>query len=43
MDHNVTNTHTMVSDIHHIIVKNQEGANSKTVLVSVVCTLFITE
>jgi hypothetical protein len=43
MDHNVANTHTMVSDIHHVIVKSQGGVDSKNVLVSIACTVSITE
>jgi hypothetical protein len=39
----VTSTHTMVSDIHHIMTKNQGGANGNNLPVSIARTLFITE
>ena len=39
----VSNTRTMVSDIHRTVVKGQEGSGGKNVLVSDIRTLAITE
>ena len=43
IDHNIVNTHTIVSDIHHIMVKSQEGVDGKSTSVNIPCTLLITE
>ena len=39
----VSDTRTMVSDIHRAIVENQDGTDSNSRLVSVICILFINE
>jgi type III secretory pathway lipoprotein EscJ len=39
----VLNTNTMVSDIHHIIVKSQEGVDCKNASVSIARSISITE
>ena len=36
-------TYTAVSEIHRVIVQNQEGTDGKKKPVGIVCTLFITE
>jgi hypothetical protein len=38
----VLNTHTMVSDIHHIMVRSQEGVDGAITSVSIAWTLPIT-
>ena len=43
MDHSIANTHSMVSDIHNIMVKSQGGVDGKNGSVRTTCTLFITE
>ena len=34
LEHNVTRAHTMVSDIHRTVVKDQEGDDGQNLLVS---------
>ena len=43
LDHNVTNTQTMVSDIHRAVVKGQEGSDSRNIVVSDAHTLTVAE
>ena len=43
IDHNVANTQIMVSNIHHIMVKSQEGVDGKNTSVNITCDLFTTE
>ena len=37
--HNTTDIHTIVSDIHHVVVGSQEGTDGTNQSVSVTCTL----
>ena len=43
VQNDVTSTHTMVSDIHRVVTKSQEGAHGDNCLVSITCTLLVTE
>jgi hypothetical protein len=43
MRHDFATTHTMVSDMHHIITKGQEGADGGDLPVGFTRTLFIAE
>ena len=43
LEHNITSTQIMVSDIHRTVVKGQEGGNSNNLLVSNTRTVSTTE
>ena len=43
LQHDVTNAHTIISDIHRTVVKIQEGPDTQELSVSVTRTPFVTE